>query len=224
MNAARARFGFWASLGTAVSTSVAFAAAVATPPLSGPWCTAGCFSYPYLEIAGRFPRDYLWMPLAMVSTVFFVAFVVSLRARAPGLGAELAVVVGAMGAFAIIADYAVQLAVVNPSLLAQEHDGVALLTQYNPHGVFVALEELGYSLITLSLGCAGLGLRRTRVEQAVRAVFAAGVVLGAGALAFFAARYGHHREYLFEVAIISIAWLALIAGATLMTFAFRRRA
>jgi hypothetical protein len=42
------------------------------------------------------------------------------------------------------------------------------------------------------------------------------------AFAFFLYRYGHRREYLFEVAVIAINWLVLIAGAFTMTVVFRR--
>lgn len=59
------RFGFWAALGTGVTTAIAFIVAILTPPLSGPLCKSGCLRYPYVEIATRFPRDYLWMFLAV---------------------------------------------------------------------------------------------------------------------------------------------------------------
>jgi hypothetical protein len=56
-----ARFGFWAALATGLSTLVTFAIAIAPPPLSGQLCKEGCLSYPYLDIAVRFPRDYFWL-------------------------------------------------------------------------------------------------------------------------------------------------------------------
>lgn len=31
-----------------------------------------------------------------------------------------------------------------------ETEGITLLTQYNAHGIFIALEELGYLLMSLS--------------------------------------------------------------------------
>src|SRR5688572_12928558 len=75
-------FGFWAALGTGVTTLVTFAIAISMPPLSGPLCKEGCFSYPYLDIAARFPRDYFWMFPALLATLLYVAFMLGLQARA----------------------------------------------------------------------------------------------------------------------------------------------
>jgi hypothetical protein len=36
------------------------------------------------------------------------------------------------------------------SLMNGQAQGIALLTQYNPYGVFIVLEELGYLLMSLS--------------------------------------------------------------------------
>ena len=37
------------------------------------------------------------------------------------------------------ADYFIQLRVIQPAILKRELDGLAPLSQYNPHGVFIAL-------------------------------------------------------------------------------------
>jgi hypothetical protein len=221
-----ARFGFWAALGTAATTLLTAGIAVSTPPLSGPFCKVGCVGYPYLEVVERFPRDYYWMFPAVPATLFFVAFMLGLKARAVPerrLLAEWAVALAVMAALVLAGDYVVQLAVVQPSLLAGEADGIALVTQYNPHGLFIALEELGYVLMSASLGCMAFALPRTvRLERAVRTLFAGGFFACVAALVGLLAQYGHQREYLFEVAVISIVWLTLIPGAVLMTLVFRR--
>ncbi len=31
-----------------------------------------------------------------------------------------------------------------------EKEGISLLTQFNPHGIFIALKEVGYLLMSLS--------------------------------------------------------------------------
>ena len=65
------RLGYYAAILAAVLTLGTFVLAFLTPPLSGPGCQAGCFPYPYTDIAARFPRDYLWMyPAILVSFVF----------------------------------------------------------------------------------------------------------------------------------------------------------
>lgn len=220
------RFGWWAALGSGGTTLLAFAVAVATPPLSGPLCRAGCYGYPYLDVAARYPRDYYWMFPALLATLLCVAFAVALEARAKPerrLLARFGVALAQMAALTIVSDYFLQLAVIQPSLLTHEADGVSLLTQYNPHGVFIALEELGYLLLSTALACLGASLPGlTRLEQAVRWLFAGGWVACIAALGWFMARYGHQRAYFFEIAVISIAWLSLVPGAFMMAAVFRR--
>lgn len=221
-----ARFGWWASLGTGLTTLVTFGIAIATPPLSGQLCEAGCFSYPYLNVASRFPRDYFWMFPAIPATLFYVAFVLGLQVRAREerrLFAQLGVTLASMAALTLLADYIIQLTVIQPSILAGESDGVALLSQYNPHGIFIALEELGYGLMSASLACMGLALRQCgKLERWVCRLFVGGFAASLLALGFFLARYGHARGYLFELAIISIVWLTLIPGSLMMAAVFRR--
>jgi hypothetical protein len=221
-----ARFGFWTSLGTGLSTTVTFAIAILTPPLSGSLCKEGCFNYPYLEIAARFPRDYYWMFAAIPATLLYVAWVIGLHARAipeRRLVAQLGLALSVMAALTLVGDYFVQLAVIQPSILADESDGISLLTQYNPHGAFIALEELGYLLLSLSLACIALSQPgATRLERTIRRLFIGGFVGNVAAFGWFLLKYGHARGYLFEIAVISVDWLVLIAGALMATAVFRR--
>jgi hypothetical protein len=55
-----------------------------------------------------------------------------------------------MSAFTLIVDYFVQVSVIQPSIMNGETDGISILTQYNPHGLFIALEEAGYLLMSVS--------------------------------------------------------------------------
>jgi hypothetical protein len=189
-------------------------------------CREGCFTYPYFDIAARFPRDYAWMFLAMLATLPYVAFLLALQARARPerrLMGQLGVVLSAMAALTILADYFLQVAVIQPSVLAGEPDGVSMLSQYNPHGVFIALEELGYLLMSASMACMAPTLSKaTRLERTVRWVFGGGWVVSLAALAWFMVEYGHRRAYLFEIAIISVVWLTLIPSAFMMAAVFRR--
>jgi hypothetical protein len=223
---ANCRFGFWAALATGITTTITFLIAILTPPLSGPLCQASCLRYPYLDAAQRFPRDYYWLFSGLVAILCYLAFMVALRGRASASGrpvAEFGLLMGGMAGLVLFGDYFVQLAVVQPSLLAGETDGIPLLTQYNPHGVFIALEELGYLLVGLSLACMIPALsRRVRLERFLRRLFLGGLVVDILALSFFLYQYGHRREYRFEIAVISIDWLVLIVGAFAMATVFRR--
>ena len=163
---------------------------------------------------------------AMLATLFSVAFMVALHARAVPerrIVAQLGLAVSEMAAVTIVGDYFVQLSVIQPSVLAGEADGIPLLTQYNPHGVFIALEELGYLLLSLSLACMAWALSSsTRLERMVRWLFAGGLLVNVLALAGILLRHGSDRGYRFEVIVISVNWLVLLVGTFMMAAIFRR--
>jgi hypothetical protein len=225
---ANATFGFWSAVGTGIATLVTFSIAILTPPRSGALCTGDCHRYPYLDIAARFPRDYYWMYAAIAATLLYVAFALAVATRASPtrrLVAQLGVLFSVMAALTVVMDYYLQLTVVQPSLLAGESDGVSLLTQFNEHGVFIALEELGYLLMSASLACLASAVPgTTRLERAVRWLFAGGFAVTCAALVYFLVRYGHGRGYLFEIAVITVTWLTLIPGTFMMAAVFRRDA
>jgi len=225
---ALARFGYVAALGTGVMTSMSFGIAIFTPPLSGSLCREDCIVYPFLDIATRFPRDYLWMFPAIVATLFYVALMIALHARAVDehrLLATFAVTLSAMAALVLLVDYFVQLAVIQPSVLAGEPDGLSLLTQYNPHGLFIALEEVGYLLMSVSLACmARVVSPATRLERIIRWLFVGGLVVNALAFVWISLCIGHARGYLLEIVAISVNWLVLIVGGFMLTAVFRHDA
>lgn len=218
-----ARLGFVLATLVAVFTLVTFAMAVLTPPLSGPFCAGGCLRYPYAEAAARFPRDFLWMYPAVLLMLLFIGLLVCVHRTTPAerqVYSQLSVVFGASGAVIIAADYFVQFSVVPPSLLAGEADGIALLSQYNPHGLFVVLEELGYLMIGVSLVCLAPVFWRSR--RAIAWISIVALLADVAALAAVSAIHGVHREYRFEVAVIAIDYLAMIAVAALLAIAWRR--
>src|SRR5687768_6484521 len=93
---------------TAALTALTATIAVMTPPGAGPWCTANCFTYPYHDIAGRYPRDYLWMvPAILLSLLHVALYTVLLGAASESRRtfARLAVLAAAMSALVLIADY-----------------------------------------------------------------------------------------------------------------------
>lgn len=153
-------------------------------------------------------------------------FALEARARVEGrLLVRFGVGVAGMATLTLVADYFVQLAVVQPSLLAGEADGISLLSQYNPHGLFIALEELGYLLMSLSLACMVPALSTTtRLERAIRRLFLGGFFVTIALLAWFLVRYGNDRGYLFEIAVISMDWLVVIVGSFMLAVVFHRDA
>jgi hypothetical protein len=222
-----ARIGWCAASLTAVLTVVTFGFAITALPNAGAGCTMGCFEYPYLDTLAEFPRDYLWMPLATVLVLVYVVFVASIHAYAVPrhkLLSQVALCFAMMSAVILAGTYFVQLSVVPVSLMHGEMEGITLLTQYNPHGTFIALEELGYLLMSISfLFIAPAFTRRSRVEVAVRWVFLGGFVSTVIALVVVSASYGLDRQDRFEVAVISIDWLVLLLSGLLISVVFRRQ-
>lgn len=221
-----ARVGFYAALMTILLTLGSFAIAYLTPPLSGPFCAGGCFTYPYSDIASRFPRDYYWMYPAMVLNVVYYVLMVAIHYLAPvekkifsHMGMSFAFL--SMASFVI--DYFLQVSVIQPSLVLGETDGIALLSQFNAHGVFIVLEEIAFIMMSMSMLCmAPVFVGQAKSEKALRWIFTGDFVLTAVSFALFTVFYGIFREYRFEVAAFAINWLALIASGILLSIVFRR--
>jgi hypothetical protein len=92
-----------------------------------------------------------------------------------GIGLTLS----AVGAGTLIIDYAVQHTFVQPAVLIGETEGLSPWSQYNPHGVFIALENVGYGLLNLAFLFIGIAMLRTasRLWRAAAWVFAVGAGL-----------------------------------------------
>ncbi len=212
------------ALCTGILTIFTFGIALFTPPISGP-LAQNPITYPYLDILDRFPRDYLWMYPAMLLMLSYMVLAVILFYMAEQekkIYAHLGMLFSVVGAVLLFVDYYVQVAVVQPSLLLGETDGISLLTQYNPHGIFVVLEEIGYSLMILSfLWFIPLFSRKDKRDGAIRGVLWADGILSIFAFVCITVIMGIQREYLFEVAIISIHFLALILFSFLVAGRFR---
>ena len=150
------RFSFYVAFTTSVVTFITFVIAFLTPPLSGPFCEVGCFEYPFTGIASRFPRDYIWMYPAIGVSLLYLVLMVCIHhyARAERkIFSHIGLSISLIASTILIVDYFVQVSVIQPSLLHGETDGIAILSQYNPHGLFIALEEIGFLLMSLSFVC-----------------------------------------------------------------------
>lgn len=220
------KVGFYSALLTVLLTLVTFGIAFLTPPLSGPYCTDGCFSYPYSDIASRFPRDYIWMYPAMLLSLVYYVLMVAIHYFAPGdrkIFSHVGLSFALISTATLVIDYFLQVSVIQPSLLQGETDGIALLSQFNAHGVFIVLEEIGFFMMSMSmLFMAPVFVGATKAEKAIRWLFISCFALTAISFALYSVFYGIHREYLFEVATISINWLTLIASGILLSIVFRR--
>jgi len=221
------RFGFFTSLSFAALTFITFVIAAFTPPISGPFCQGDCINYPYLDIISRFPRDYIWMYTAMLMMLVFIAFIASIHQSAPKekkIFSLLSLTFAGMAAVIVVTDYFLQVSVIQASLVHGETEGIPLLTQYNEHGIFIALEDIGYLLMSLSLLFIAPALRKKRkLENAVRWIVTIGFLLVLISLILISIFYGINRSYRFEVAVITITWTVAILSAILMALDFRGR-
>jgi hypothetical protein len=220
------KMGFVIALIMTILTIITFAIAIYTPPVTGPYCQTNCLNYPFTEIISRFPADYTWMHTAMLLILMYVILMVCIYQYA----AENKKIFGLLGlsfsiisASILIADYFIQLAVIQPSLIKGETDGIALITQYNPHGIFIALEEVGYLTMSIAfLSLAPVFSGNTRLERAIKWVLRVSFTLILLAFTVISTEYGINREYRFEVYAITIEWTTLIVSGILLAQLFRR--
>ena len=220
------KLGYYIAILTSVLTAVTFGIAVCTPPISGPFCPDACIEYPYLDIVSRFPRDYFWMYPAILLTIIYVVFMACIHQYAPAgkrIFGQIGLSFAIISATILISDYFLQVSVIQPSLVNGETDGIALLTQYNAHGIFIALEDIGYLLMSVSLFCVVPVFSTTnRLEKSIRWILVTGFTLTVGSLIIISIMYGIHREYIFEVVVITVNWTVLIIAGILLSRVFKR--
>lgn len=219
--------GFYTAIFTVVMTVVTFGFAITAIPISGANCGDLCIEYPYLNTLSQFPKDYLWMPLATILTLSYLVLMVSIHVYASNqrkIFSQIGLSFALLATMVLVGDYFVQFSVVPISLMSGETEGITLLTQYNAHGVFIVLEELGYLLMSLSfLFMAPVFVNKNRLESAVRWVFVISFLLTVIAFTLISFNYGLDRQDRFEVAVISIDWLVLIINGILLSMVFKRQ-
>jgi hypothetical protein len=223
---AAARLGRWIAPLLAVTAASAFALGITTPPRSGPFCVGSCIVYPYIDVVQFVPRDDLWMVPGTLLLPLFVMlaacihFSVGVSRRPFSL---IGLCFASIAAGIITLDYFTQFQVVAPSLLRGETGGLALFTQYNPHGFFIALEDLGYLVLSAAFLFVGAAFgSSTRLERAIRWTFMGAALLAGTSFLGMAWHFGFNLEYRFEVASITITWTTLIASGVMIAFLFQR--
>ncbi len=220
-----ARVGLRAAILTVLVT-VAFAAVgVATPARSGPFCGQiwPCVPAPYTDVAQFIPGDYLWLIPGIALAPVFVVLMASIHGWAPEptrIFSRIGLAFAVAYAVVIGADYFVQFAVVIPSLQSGEIESLSLFTQYNPHGLFIAGEALGYLTMSTALLFAAPAFAGGGIERAIHWLFVAGFVLALAAFIGFWLVGGDLVA--FEVSVLSINWIVLIASGVLLGVVFRR--
>lgn len=184
--------------------------------------------YPFTDdvIADQWPGDYIWMFPAMVLMILVVALVAVLHVHAPRertVFSLLALGIAVISAAVLLIDYYIQATVMQLNLEKSQLDGWAILTQYNPNGVFIALEELGYLLMSLVfVSLVPIFVRAGGVGRGIRWLFLLSFAATMLALVVVSVLLGIDRGDVFEIAVISIVWLTLISAGPLLAVLFHR--
>ena len=217
------RLGFWSAILIAVLVAAAFAVGIITPPRSGPFCSSSCLPYPYTNVVAFIPGDYLWLYPGILLALIFVVLMACIHSYASNdrkVFSQIGLSFALVYAFVILSDYFVQFTVVIPSLSSGETAGLSLFTQYNPHGIFIALEGIGYFMMSSAFLAAATVFSRGKLEKSIRWLFFTDFFLAIGF--FIALEWLKFDIVAFEVAILTINWIMLIVSGILLSVLFKR--
>ena len=217
-----ARFGFWIAIVTVAVTVVTFALALTALPNDVP--------YPFTSpiIAEQWPMDYLWMYPAMVLMLLFVA----LRRRGPPVrasGPEDVQPGRTRRRDRRCHDPARRLLHPGDRDAAEPREGTTRRvgdadpvqperSLHRPRGDRLPADEPGPPL------SGPVFFQKNRLERSIRWLFTVSFALVVLSLVVVSALLGIDRGDTFEIIVISIVWLTLIAGGVLTAMVFRRAA
>jgi len=220
------KFGYYSSFLLSILTIVTFGFAMTAIPPAGPYCPDNCMEYPFPDILLYYPRDYYWMYLAVFQLFAFVIFIVTNHfiVNAPKkLYTFLSISFTLISSTVLLIAYFTQFSVVPISVMKGETEGIALLTQYNEHGLFIAMEELGYITMSIALFFLAFAFSKNgRAERIIRIILISQLILTVIAFIFYSIKFGIDRSYLFEVATITINWLVIIIIGIMIGLHYRK--
>jgi len=220
------KFGYYSSFLLSILTIVTFGFAMTAIPPAGPYCPDNCMEYPFPDILLYYPRDYYWMYLAVFQLFAFVIFIVTnhfIVNASKKLYTFLSISFTLISSTVLLIAYFTQFSVVPISVMKGETEGIALLTQYNEHGLFIAMEELGYITMSIALFFLAFAFsKNSRAERIIRIILIAQLILTVIAFMFYSIKFGIDRSYLFEVATITINWLVIIIIGIMIGLHYRK--
>jgi len=220
------KVGFYSSFILTVLTIITFGFAMIAIPPSGPNCPGNCMEYPFKEILSYYPRDYYWMYFVVFQLFAYLVFIISIHFNAlkeRSIFSTISTAFALISATVLLIAYFVQFAVVPISVMKGETEGIALLTQYNGHGIFIALEELGYIMMSLAfLFLVPVFAQKNRLEKSIRLILILPFIITVLSFIFYSVKFGLDRDYRFEVATITINWLVTITVGILISIFFKR--
>jgi len=207
------------SLALFAMTVITFGFAISAVPISGANVVGEGIPYPYLDTLGQFPKDYAWQVFAIIQLIIFIRLfsifpnaVLSSHRHHADTARAFALASGII----LIIDYYVQFSVVPIGLRSGELDGLPLLIQYNSHGLFMVLEEIGYIMMSAAFIFMGqCFVDASRKIAVLRWILRLPLLVGAVIFALISVKVGLDRKDSLEIWILSIDWLVMLV-ATLM--------
>jgi len=225
-NIATMKVGLYSSWSLTILTMITFGFAMMAIPPSGPNCLSNCMNYPYPDILSYYPRDYYWMYLAVFQLCAFLIFMIANHFVAPverKIYSFISVAFALIATTVLLADYILQFSVIPISVMKGQTEGIALLTQYNGHGIFIVLEELGFTMMSIAfIFLSPVFSMKSRLDKAIRWILLMPFVVNVFAFVFYSIQFGLDRDYRYEVAAISINWLVTILAGILIGVFFKR--
>jgi uncharacterized membrane protein YvlD (DUF360 family) len=91
-----------------------------------------------------------------------------------------------------------------------------LFTQYNPYGIFIALEGLGYFMMSVAFLFTAVVFTGGMVERAILWLFVASFILAI--VSFAVLSMLRYDIVAFEVTILTINWTVLIVSGIYLVF------
>ena len=218
--------GYYSSFLLSFLTILTFGFATTAIPPVGPYCPDNCMEYPFPDILLYYPRDYYWMYISVFQLFAFVVFIVTnhfIVNASKKLYTFLSISFTLISTTVLLIAYFTQFSVVPISVMKGEAEGIALLTQYNEHGLFIAMEELGYITMSIALFFLAFAFSKNiHIERIIRIILISQLILTVTAFIFYSIKFGIDRSYLFEVATISINWLVLIIVGIMLGIYYRK--
>jgi len=201
-------------------TILTFSFAMIAIPKSGAFCPKDCFNYPYLNSFSQYPRDFIWMYLGIVLFIWFYVFILVIHKNTPKpnrIFSRIGLFFSGSTSLIMIIDYFVQVSVVPVSLKNNETQGLPLIIQYNPHGVFIALEEIGLILMSISFAFVGFVFDgKDKLSRIIKYLLWIPIIVTLFSFILITYQYGLDRKDRCEVIIISTNWIVLIISGFLI--------
>ncbi|MCF7885815.1 MAG: hypothetical protein K9M80_04900 [Candidatus Marinimicrobia bacterium] len=220
------RVGLYSSVTLVLLTIITLGFALTAVPISGAFCSADCVEYPYLDTLEQFPGDFIWMYFAMFMLIAYMVFMVSLHDYATTkkkIFGKISLCFTVLSVGILLLAYFIQSSVIPASLMNGEQAGIPLIIQYNPHGIFIALEELGHIMMSFSfLFIAFIFKADTGIQKYIKWIFIIAFILVVLSFVIVSINHGIVRKDRFEVYIISIDWLVLIINGILMSIVYKK--